>query len=811
MLLVCHVEHLGVARCTGASSRFLISQFFLIFFFFFFFFFRPDFFFFLHTAPFSAVEQLADVAGKIRHLEEKLGQLSEGTPEAANLERRLVKLEERQMELLKMVRVDKETALVVEKKEAAQAQAQAAEKTIVAQAQAQAPPAPEAKTLSVDAVNAWLDANPVSVEQPAAPSKMLWWKLGEVSLNRESTAWSNQPGFFVHVGLSGSGKTRVLYEMLAKRFGFYWTVDRAGNGGAEIVSSAVMSLPSSLEEKHRPVVETMVDKLVAAYSILFLQWRRRFPKGTPLEWHVFQTDTKSDVLLKQIRVFLASWTVHDDVANRLLEEATRLASSSLMLVVDEAQVLTLFGKFDSKSRPGRRRSLLFPFVRRCNHFHSFASVWVAGTRLSLADSHSILASGSAKPSPGRVVLADAVFAECDAFSTYLNRVVMPDLEPFPTDLIDVMFARFCGRARPVAVLADYLIASGVRDCASDETLLRERVLAAVDKCESDLLDPSPVSALPNTSIAEFLVKQLSQPKRANLAHLWLPIVVATLENKPYVLPDAFLARTMFDIGVAHLSTRSLVGSFVSAKVFEPLYAKAFYVAARLLDRDGSRGVNPLVLPLLSMTNTAEQSSLGFIVEEFAIPFIHRFLSQSAASESDVFSLRRLSLLDGLTDKQAKVFSPEKSAGPDGVHTFADGSGALGQIKFVKSLSHSEWLSIAKNKVNRARLYAEVGDDTPPKTWSVKKATRLKTKAKLRESANELLDARWPRGYVSYIFTICEVTGFVGENGKKRPMKLKEMVDGRTVYTFSPRLCPELFGGERAAMDAWDGLRAHKMK
>jgi hypothetical protein len=85
--------------------------------------------------------------------------------------------------------------------------------------------------LSMDDVNAWLNANPLTIAQPTPPTSALWWRLGGEPLNANSAAWSARSGLNLLIGVSGAGKTRSLYEMLAHKFGFYWTCSRAGNGG----------------------------------------------------------------------------------------------------------------------------------------------------------------------------------------------------------------------------------------------------------------------------------------------------------------------------------------------------------------------------------------------------------------------------------------------------------------------------------------------------------------------------------------------------------------------------------------------------
>jgi hypothetical protein len=89
--------------------------------------------------------------------------------------------------------------------------------------------------LSMDDVSEWLDANRLAVGQPAPPTSALWWRLGDKAFNAAVGEWSARTDLNILIGVSGAGKTRSLYEMLARNFGFFWTCSRAGNGGASIV------------------------------------------------------------------------------------------------------------------------------------------------------------------------------------------------------------------------------------------------------------------------------------------------------------------------------------------------------------------------------------------------------------------------------------------------------------------------------------------------------------------------------------------------------------------------------------------------
>jgi hypothetical protein len=142
-------------------------------------------------------------------------------------------------------------------------------------------------------------------------------------------------------------------------------------------------LVPNLGEAHRNDVGNVVKVLVCAYSMLVLQWRRKFPAGTALEWLVFQTTTNVvDAALESIWAFLAIRQIDACVAALVLA-AKKCVGGDLLLVVDEAQVLAQHGRFASSNLyESSTRPLLSPFVRLCRS-HSFRRVWFAGTSLSL--------------------------------------------------------------------------------------------------------------------------------------------------------------------------------------------------------------------------------------------------------------------------------------------------------------------------------------------------------------------------------------------------------------------------------------------
>jgi hypothetical protein len=188
---------------------------------------------------------------------------------------------------------------------------------------------------------------------------------------------------------------------------------------------------------------------------------------------------------------------------------------------------------------------------------------------------------------------------------------------------------------------------------------------------------------------------------------------------------------------------------------------------------------------------------GFLVEVLAVPIIHKFFVEhlKAGTRLPPGVLRHVALLDGLQQQDFSAFAPEHAAGPDAVHKFGR-VGALGQIKFRASLSQPEWAD-ALRIVDRAQLYSEKPNDTVLSARAQEqRETRLANKLELRRQANARLDTLWPDGYCSYIFTICEPPADV---------RHEQLVDGRKLFVFSPRLSPRLFDGVAGGVDVWKVL------
>jgi hypothetical protein len=655
--------------------------------------------------------------------------------------------------------------------------------------------APSKPSLSMDDVTKWLDANPLAVEQPAPPTSALWWKLGKKTLNASVGEWSARQKLNILIGVSGSGKTRSLYEMLALNFGFYWTCCRAGNGGASIVVRRIghLLIPS-LGEEHRNAVGEVVALLVCAYSILLLQWRRKCPDGTALDWLVFQTTANVvDKPMEAILVFLASHSNVAALVGTLVLAAKTCVGGDLLLVVDEAQVLAHHGRFalNNKSE-STTRPLLSPFARFCLSY-SFRSVWFAGTSLSLRVAKEVGLAMDAKRVPQCIVHLEMAFEQEAPFRQYLTDMVGVQ---FSEALCAELHALFRGRARRVAVLAECLVAGQV-SVAEDEAELHERVMDVALQCESDLLSPTSTLSIVTGFVARH---EENRAMRGERLGEWVKIATHAL-SAPCTIAEN--AAEWFDAGVGKLAVNGIGGlSDRAVIVFEPLTAKMLVCAA--LFSDDSRGFNPVLRPLLEMAAVNNESARGFLAEVFVIPVINRYIARKlgfAVPVVDFFATPHANLISSVGTQ--RVFVPEAAAGPDAVHTFFDGSvaksGALGQVKFRASMNETEWAH-ALRTVDPAQLYGEkVGREPSTDRGREAKATRQANLAKKRTDANEAMKELWPNGSCSNIFTICEPPASVR-------MECEQVVDGRKLFVFSPETCKHLFDEDVHGVDVWSHLK-----
>jgi hypothetical protein len=462
--------------------------------------------------------------------------------------------------------------------------------------------------LTMDAVNAWLDANPLLVDQPAMPSSALWWKLGGKSLNANAAKWAGHACFNILIGVSGAGKTRSMYEVLSHRFGFYWTCSRLGNGGSSHLNSEIGNLPERLTDANKHLVDGLVHEHLIAYSILLLQWRRRFPNGSPLQWHVFQTTTAVvDSALFAIFAFLKARTnARDNVSAALDAAKTAVGGARLVLVVDEAQELTRRGEFKSQVKRGEKRTLLSPFARACYDATALHNVWLTGTSVSLRSAVEWAYGGGGKDAPGLIVYSQLVFGYVDHFREYLRDVVSASISD---SLADELFTRFRGRARPVAVLAEYLVENNVGEIADDD-IFRERVLDIANVCERDLL-ARPEADVRKVSLVAAFLNHVERTKSQDYLHRFVEIAKGAFEGRSIVVDVD--AEVMSEHGIGQVRVNDVVRDADGAvtvrtlTVSEPLVPKMLIAVALQLDPTGSKGMHPVVSVLHNMAATLQPS------------------------------------------------------------------------------------------------------------------------------------------------------------------------------------------------------------
>lgn len=164
----------------------------------------------------------------------------------------------------------------------------------------------------------------------------------------------------------------------------------------------MLSLRSRMEKVESDLdVHGEVYSLLTAYAILLLQWRGVHPNGSALDWLLFQTKPGYvDEPLTRIQNFLNDFLVEEDLAQTWIEEAAKLVKQdSVLLVVDEAQILAERGSFPS-TKTSTPRSLLFPFVRALDWANQ--AYWLSAPSLSLIYAIDVPISAAGKVLPFRI-------------------------------------------------------------------------------------------------------------------------------------------------------------------------------------------------------------------------------------------------------------------------------------------------------------------------------------------------------------------------------------------------------------------------
>jgi hypothetical protein len=439
------------------------------------------------------------------------------------------------------------------------------------------------------------------------------------------------------VGLSGSGKTRAMYELLSQRFGFYWTCSVQRNGGAIEVSKVVENLDNS----DPAFVQFAVNRLAAIYGVLFLVWRRIHGDLGPLDWLVFQTtnaalsnqlaanergaiDDAVDAVISQLKPYSLEKSV---VA--VLNRVRAAVEKNIVVVVDEAQALVVIGK----DMPG---SALSSWVQQLRALHTVW--WLAGTSLSLRNAEMIARSAALKlkavghtgiQSGGRTVrVMPLVFAEVETFKAHLHDVVGEALDSLvESELMWDLFDMFRGRARPVTLLAH-----GIRRLSVNHTLKPDAIRHIALLLRDGALNPG----LPTSYIADLLRKLELAAYKEHAAALG-KVVTAIMTGASDAVSGALKVHVeLFESAIGQLvltpveeSTDAILKQVV---LIEPLAQEAVVMAFMIRDPMGLYSLNPVQSALQEMsTLSAYSSAIGFMAEVLAAPFVHYAVADAIAT------------------------------------------------------------------------------------------------------------------------------------------------------------------------------------
>lgn len=371
-----------------------------------------------------------------------------------------------------------------------------------------------------------------------------------------------------------------------------------------------------------------------------------------------------------------------------------------------------------------------------------------------------------------VRFAPQAFSKKEVFTTFVTDSIVAGgisrkrvVAAFDDDLQAKLFDIFRGRARRVANLASTLL--GVFQSTRDVTT--DILLDAAQEFRMWCIDPAE-----QLSVANRFVESLAIAK---IDHQLLAAAKSLATNRSAIVSEfSKVGLDLFELGVASLRVTDGV-----AKVDEPLALEALLASFAFVDRDGSKGLNPLFWPLADMTlNKSNASVLGFLAERLVAPFVHRHLAHAlgAGVGDDVLLMSYPNIANAVT-RGYRLFSPDHRAHPDAVHTFDNDTGALGHFKYTRSMTSALWA----HAVRTTTLDALFRVDADPANAVIKGCSQL------RQSSLDVLGVSWSGGYVSYVFTLAEPP--------KGTTSVKQLAAGESgpsrLFVFSPKLTPDLFG------------------
>ncbi|KAG0564113.1 hypothetical protein KC19_8G083900 [Ceratodon purpureus] len=235
------------------------------------------------------------------------------------------------------------------------------------------------------------------------------------------------------IGVSGSGKTRFLYELLAEKWGFFWTARTKGNGGsADIGFITEYETVKDKAENHSSVLKITRCAVLARLLILSI-FLKGIPDMTPQQWLMLQVqfrafgsgDERTDdvylALTAGLMRIVREGTVREGsdglnyMISRLWRELQTKLDCKFVVVLDEAQSLGSIGEECYKSpTSGSLRSIFSPLVKALQSpstDQAGGQVFVAGTGVTFLKPEEDLVSLVSKESvDGQIRFASAPFS-----------------------------------------------------------------------------------------------------------------------------------------------------------------------------------------------------------------------------------------------------------------------------------------------------------------------------------------------------------------------------------------------------------------
>ncbi|EFJ13016.1 hypothetical protein SELMODRAFT_424880 [Selaginella moellendorffii] len=294
------------------------------------------------------------------------------------------------------------------------------------------------------------------------------WKLLDYTLR------SKKSGCIPLMGVSGCGKTRTVFEILAANWGFFWTASSKRNGGSQDMALVGNTEPGSDPEcrKHFAAVIEM-KKLILARLLVLQQVLSIKPDLTPEQWLILQTEFNhfcgtEDPYKRLAMMLVSSYEFQQGDLIRLWDAVCSMLSCKPIFVRDEAQTLNGTRCFQSP-QSHQLRARFSPVMKALMDVQLAAPVFASGTGINFLELENDILSLVGKMRGARLPLYVIKFDKWEKPREVYDFCIkyLPVLGLTARNCA-LLFSKFKGRKRCLVTCLEELLRNGC--CWKKETV-----------------------------------------------------------------------------------------------------------------------------------------------------------------------------------------------------------------------------------------------------------------------------------------------------------------------------------------------------